>query len=98
MQIRRDDNCDASDAEWGDFVSFCCADLGGGTEALIDVEIRVCDKAGNCNTLWSTVQLEDKDSFGTCPPDMVLSCQDDIWDFDITGGFGTAFTTCGPLA
>ena len=92
IAIRRSgtDYCIASDTIYGEAVTFCCDDI----DRDIDVQLRVCDKNGNCNFLWTTVAVEDKISgAGTCPLDMVLPCNADIWDFDLTG-IPTSFGTC----
>ena len=45
--------------------------------------------------IGSTVTLEDKaGGQGTCPLDIVISCTDDLWDFDVTGGTPRTFSTC----
>jgi len=95
MHIRRNTTCNDEDGEWGDFVTFCCADLDGNQSATIQVELRVCDWNGNCNYLDATILLEDKaGGTGSCPGDVVLQCTDDIWDFELTGLPGSSYTTC----
>ena len=95
VDMRRSPVCSDEDAEWGEFVSFCCEDLGGAESVQIDVEVRVRDWNDNVTTIWSTVTLEDKaGGSGTCPPDVVISCTDDLWDFDVTGGTPRTFNTC----
>jgi hypothetical protein len=95
VDIRRSPVCNDEDAEWGEFVTFCCEDLGGAESTTIDVEMRVRDLFDNETFIWSTVRLEDKaGGSGTCPPDVVISCTDDIWNFDVTGGTPRSFTTC----
>jgi len=76
MHIRRPtDLCNPQDTVWGDFVSFCCADLGGAQSAEVIVQLRVCDWNGNCNYLDAVILLEDKDGgSGSCPADVVLQC------------------------
>jgi hypothetical protein len=98
VEIRRTDSpCEESDEDWGESVKFCCEDLGGQEFVLIDVEFRVRDRNGNENLGWTTVRLEDKSSpVIFCPEPMILTCDMDINDFDLTGlpeGFGA----CGPL-
>ena len=98
VDIRRSDVCDPADAEWGPSVSFCCEDLGGGQSAVIPVEMRVRDWNGNETIIFSDVQLEDKfGGAGTCPPDLIIRCTDDIWNFDVTGGTPRAFTSCAEV-
>ncbi|MDA8693507.1 hypothetical protein N9L92_05530, partial [Saprospiraceae bacterium] len=100
VEIRRMDSpCADSeeDLEYGDFVKFCCADLDGAEFVEIDIEFRVSDRNGNFNIGWSTVRLEDKSSPVTfCPEGLILTCEMDINDFDLTG-LPEAFGACGPI-
>ena len=92
IDIRRspEDFCTPSDTIWSQEVTFCCDDINRD----IEVFLRVCDKNDNCNIIATTVAVEDKISgIGTCPLDMVLPCNADIWDFDLTG-IPTSFGTC----
>ena len=94
FEIRRDANCNVQDTVWGEFVTFCCSDLGDAQSVNIDVEMRVSDKNGNETIIWSTVLLENKaGGSGICPPDLALLCTDDIWDLDLTGT-PRNFTSC----
>lgn len=96
FKIRRDDTCRPADAEWGDFVSFCCEDLEGFTYKEIDVELQITDANGNENLVWATVRLEDKSSaYPTVPPHMILTCDMDISNFDLTGGLPRFYGACG---
>jgi len=96
LEIRRDDNCKASDAEWGSFVTFCCEDLAGVASKDIDVELRITDENGNTNRVWSIVRLEDKSgAFPVLPPHMFLTCDMDYNDFNVTGGLPKFFGACG---
>jgi len=96
IQIRRDPVCRSADAYWGDFVTFCCEDLEGVSAREIDVELRITDENGNANHVWTTVRLEDKsESFPVAPPHMILTCDMDISDFDLTGGIPEYFGACG---
>ena len=95
VELRRSGTCDPRDTIWGEFVTFCCEDLGGSESVLIDVEMRVRDWNDNETIIWSTIRLEDKaGGSGTCPPDIVIECTQDIWDFNVTGGLPRSFTTC----
>jgi len=96
VEIRRSAVCNDADAEWGEVVTFCCSDLGGAQSTQVVVDLRVCDKNGNCNFLDAVITLEDKAAGGpgSCPADVVLQCTDDIWDFDLTGLPGNSFSTC----
>ena len=93
MEIRRNDNCTATDTVWGDFVTFCCADI----DTRVDVEIRVRDFSGNANISWAEVLVEDKSTPNVfCPDPMVVTCDMDIKDFEMTG-WPSAVGACGPI-
>jgi hypothetical protein len=96
LEIRRTPVCDADDAEWGPFVSFCCEDLNGGSNANIDVELRITDENGNSNIVWSTILLEDKSgSIPVLPPHMYLTCDMDYNNLEMTGGIPRFYGACG---
>ena len=95
VHVRRDTTCNVEDGEWGEYVSFCCADLDGAEFKEIDVEIRVMDAAGNSNISWSTVRLEDKAGGVFCPDPMIVTCDMDLNNFTMTG-IPIGFTSCGP--
>ena len=95
VDMRRSPLCDEEDAEWGPSVSFCCEDLAGSDSASVPIEVRVRDWADNETFISTTVLVQDKaGGVGTCPLDIVISCIDDIWNFDVTGGTPRSFTTC----
>ena len=96
LAIRRTPVCNADDAEWGPFVTFCCDDLENATQANIDVELKIEDANGNYNIVWSTILLEDKSAtVPSIPPHMFLTCDMDYNDFALTGGFPRFFGACG---
>ena len=99
VYVRRPFSCQASDTIWSESVEFCCNDIASGTPAIIDVEFRAVDYHGNENFSWTTITVEDKGSRLICPLDMALSCDDDIWSYDLTGT-PIALTSCAniPLA
>ncbi len=96
FEVRRTPVCDPDDAEWGPFVTFCCEDLNGGTDANIDVELKITDEYGNENIVWATVLLEDKSAtIPVIPPHMFLTCDMDYNNLDMTGGIPRFFGACG---
>ena len=96
LELRRTPLCDVEDAEWGSFVTFCCEDLEGSTQAEIDVELKITDENGNYNIVWTTVLLEDKaGTVPSIPSHMFLTCDMDYNDFSLTGGFPRFFGACG---
>ncbi|MBK8626015.1 MAG: hypothetical protein IPN86_10765 [Saprospiraceae bacterium] len=71
--------------QYGDFVDFCCAELG----KTIMVAMEVTDHSGNKNTCMVEVTVEDKlKPTITCPPDITLACTDN-YDFAHLDIFGT---------
>jgi len=58
---------------WGDYVDASCCDVGRN----ILIELLVTDEAGNTNTCWMTVLVEDKIK-PTCsaPPSVTIACSD----------------------
>ena len=96
IKIRRDPLCRNADASWGDFVTFCCEDLEGVSAREVDVELLITDENGNSNQVWTKVLVEDKsEDFPVTPPHMILTCDMDLSNFDITGGIPEYFGACG---
>lgn len=65
---------EGNDTQFGDFVQFCCGDLGS---EYVQVELQVTDASGNTNTCVVNVEVQDK--FGpevqSCPQDVVtINC------------------------
>lgn len=74
--------------QFGDFLDFCCAELG----QTIMVALEVTDIYGNKNTCMVEVIVEDKLKPSlTCPPDITLSCTDN-YDLAQLNIFGTVVT------
>lgn len=72
MQVARmQSGCGAMAQEFGDYVNFCCADVGSPQM----VAFTVTDHAGNVNTCMAEVTIEDKlDPEMICLPDITISC------------------------
>jgi len=70
---------------FGPSVRFGKADINN----PVDVLLRVTDRAGNTNTCWSTVSVQDKFQpiFTSCPDDVTISC--DFTDAELQGVIGT---------
>lgn len=76
----------------GDYVDFCCAELG----KKIMVALEVTDIHGNTNTCMVEVTVDDKlKPTITCPPNITLSCTDnyDLAHLDIFGKVVTDLNT-----
>lgn len=70
---------------FGDYIDFCCAELG----QTIMVAMEVSDIYGNKNTCMVEVKVEDKlKPMITCPPNITLACTDN-YDFAQLDVFGT---------
>jgi hypothetical protein len=76
MEVRRmTDNCNSGTDVWGDYVEFCCADIGQD----IMVGFRVTDKSGNMGTCMVRVQVLDKlPPVYEGLPDITVDCRFDI--------------------
>jgi hypothetical protein len=77
-------------AAFGPFVTFDCADIG----QTVMVELLAIDCAGNTNSCWSAVTVEDKLAPSLhCPPTQSAAChQSADWDYV---GTPNAYDNCG---
>ncbi len=80
---RATDSCNNPDnLVFGDYIEFCCADVG----TTIGAILRVWDCAGNSNTC--NVQIDVQDINGptiTCPPNATLLCGENYNDPNLVG-------------
>jgi len=92
-EVRRMDNpnCPGNDASaYGDYVEFTCCDIG----AIVMVELKITDAAGNTNSCMVEVEVEDKlDPIIYCPENITLACKSDYTDLSLTGE-ATATDNC----
>lgn len=80
---------------FGDYVIFCCTDLGN-TDLM--VELEVSDEYGNVNTCMVNVTVQDKlKPVIDCPDDITIDCTEDYTDLSLTGE-ATAYDNCGTPA
>ncbi len=63
---------------FGDFVKFCCEDIGD----IVTVEVQVTDKAGNTNHCTVSVEVEDKTQSSLICETVVVSCDEDVTSLD----------------
>ena len=86
IEVRRmTDNCNSGTDVWGDYVEFCCADVG----QVVMVGFRVTDKSGNVNTCMVNARVQDKQAPRvTDLPDITIDCRFD-WDPNNLDVFGT---------
>lgn len=88
FKVRRMNAACGKSTEWGDFIDFCCEDIG--TTQMVVFEIT--DKSGNKNTCMVEVNVEDKiKPTIICPPDITLECSDNFDPTDLST-FGTVVT------
>jgi len=59
---------------FGDFVKFCCGDVG----SIVQVELQVTDKAGNTNSCHVSVIVEDKTQANLVCETVTIACDDDL--------------------
>ncbi len=87
-------NCEPADSLFGEFVTFCCSDVGTGDVMVV---FRAYDKAGNSNDCMVAVEVQDKSTPSlTCPPDMTIDCREayDINNLSLTFGSPTTGGNC----
>lgn len=72
FEVRRTTaGCGASTTAWGEYVQFCCEDVG----KEIMVELRVTDDFGNSNTCMVIANVQDKvPPVITCPGNVIIAC------------------------
>lgn len=95
FEVRRmTDNCGIADnLVFGDFIEFCCEDVG----EAIPVELRVFDCNGNSNTCQVEATVQDIAGPSiTCPPNVNLFCGDDFNSPAVVGEVVTDPTAQGP--
>ena len=81
--------CDSTDLDYGDYVSFCCEEIGD----TLMVQVEFEDAAGNTNSCMTEVRVSDKlPPQIICPPNIYISC-DFYFDLnDLDRYFGTVVT------
>ncbi len=73
------------DTEFRNFVEVCCSDIA---ESPLEIILRATDAAGNTNTCWAQLYVEDKLPPNLiCPTDITVTC-DYEFDFDDLSVFG----------
>jgi len=73
------------DTEFRNFVEVCCSDIA---ESPLEIILRATDAAGNTNTCWAQLYVEDKLPPNIiCPSDITVTC-DFEFDFDDLSVFG----------
>ena len=78
LEVRRTAFNSCWNTFYGPYVEFCCDDIAN---SPIEVELRVTDYAGNTNSCWVNVLVEDKlPPVVVCPPDITVSCD---YKFDL---------------
>jgi len=92
FEVRRmSSTCPNRTTTFGEYVDFCCADIGN----QVMVELRVTDEAGNTNSCMVEVSVQDKlKPVIDCPANITVDCATDIEDFSIVGE-ATGSDNCG---
>ncbi len=91
IEVRRTQSyCTPLDTFFGDFVKFCCEDIGD----LIRVDLKVTDYVGNINYCSAIIGVTDKSApILTIPPDLTVDCQLGIVKADGSDPYGHLFGT-----
>ena len=93
LEVRRmTDMCGIiGNTSFGEYVEFCCADVG----EISLVELRAEDRSGNVNTCMIEVRIADElpPLFKNCPSDITIDCSLDYQDLTITGN-ADAYDNC----
>lgn len=91
FEVRRmTGNCGGTNV-FGPYVDFCDYDIGN----TVMIELKVIDEFGNWNTCMVEARVDDKTPpYIVCPDDIVISCEEDYLDLDVTG-HPEAFDNCG---
>jgi hypothetical protein len=82
LAVRRLDGlCDQPDT-FASTVTFCCVDIG----TVVEVELRAMDCFGNANFCDVQVVVNDQiDPEIVCPADVIIACDSNPLDLDLTG-------------
>ena len=93
LEVKRVDNgsaCGISNFAFGEFVEFCCADVG--QEVMI--MLRATDESGNSNTCMVVTTIQDKNPpVISVPADVTIQCTDPYDIDNLAPDFGVATAT-----
>jgi len=93
LAVRRMTEACGTQPTFGPNVFFCCEDVGQD----IQVEMQATDWAGNTNSCMVTVHVDDNSMPAIqCPASVVLTCQEDPEDLNLTGE-PTTVQVCGTI-
>lgn len=90
---RMDTTCVVADTMFGDFITFCCSDVGQD----VMVVFRAVDKGGNYNDCMVSVEVQDKvDPVMTCPDDVTIDCREayDLNNLGVSFGLPDVIDNC----
>lgn len=97
FEVRRmDTTCVASDTSFGDFIHFCCSDVGQD----IMVVFRAIDISENYNDCMVNVAVQDKfPPVMTCPDDVTIDCREayDLNNLGVTFGMPEIIDNCADM-
>ncbi len=79
------------DTTFRDLIEFCCDDIGNN----LMIVLKAIDCSGNSNFCMIQIMVQDKNpvTAKVCPPDTILSCDQNYLDLSITGK-SYAISTC----
>ncbi len=96
IRVRRMDLCEVDIVPLPPFskeVLFECCDADRTTDLM--VELRAWDKSGNFNSCMVNVIVQDKVAPEiTCPPDVTVTCNDDLTNLDVFGPASVSGGAC----
>lgn len=93
FSVRRPQGGCGSNNSFGDYVEFCCSDVG--QDVMVELRVTEDRVNGLSNSCMVTVHVQDKiDPVITCPNPITIDCTVDFTDLSITGE-PTGYDNCG---
>lgn len=93
LSVRRPNGGCGAGSSYGDYVEFCCSDVG--QDVMVELRVTEDRPNGLSNSCMVTVHVQDKiDPVITCPGPITVDCTDDYFDLSLTGE-PTGFDNCG---
>jgi len=93
LSVRRPNGGCGAGNSYGDYVEFCCSDVG--QDVMVELRVTEDRPGGLSNSCMVIVHVQDKiDPIITCPDPITVDCTVDYTDLSITGE-PTGFDNCG---
>lgn len=84
LSVRRPNSGCGAGSSFGDYVEFCCSDVG--QDVMVELRVTEDRPNGLSNSCMVTVHVQDKiDPVITCPAPITVDCTVDYFDLSITG-------------